>query len=211
MAFYSKLLKWGILIIFIISIVLIVALTIMNSGNKGSYDSKQDIIDKVNDIFNIENRLKTSPTWSPKTPSTGPREDYTIRDRNNLRCKKYSKGETITRESLRRIFNRPNSFNSIRPDFLKNPVTGNKNNLEIDCYDENLKLGVEYNGRQHYEYTPYFHKNKQEFLNQKYRDELKRRMCKDNGVNLIEIPYTVKPNKIQGYIMKEIESLGYLR
>ncbi len=34
-------------------------------------------------------------------------------------------------------------------------------NLEIDCYSPKLKLGVEYNGAQHYKFIPHFHKNKE--------------------------------------------------
>ena len=53
---------------------------------------------------------------------------------------------------------------------------------------------------EHYKYTPFFHKNKEAFYNQKYRDELKRRMCKDNGIYLIEIPNTVKLEDIEHFL-----------
>ena len=58
--------------------------------------------------------------------------------------------------------------------------------------------------KQHYEYVPYFHKNKEAFYNQKYRDELKKRMCKDNGIVLIEVPYTVKEQDIEDFLTKQI-------
>ena len=67
-----------------------------------------------------------------------------------------------------------------------------------------MRLGVEYHGKQHYEYVPYFHKNKEAFYNQKYRDELKKRMCKDNGIILIEVPYTVKEQDIENFLTKQI-------
>ena len=37
-----------------------------------------------------------------------------------------------------------------------------------------------------------FHKNKEHFLNQKYRDELKNMICKQNRILLIRVPYTIK-------------------
>jgi len=104
------------------------------------------------------------------------------------KIKKDSAGEICCREFLENKFQTP--FPKTRPDFLKNPVT-NMHNFEIDCFSEKLKLGVEYNGRQHYEYTPYFHKNHDAFRNQQYRDELKRRLCKDANIRLIEVPYHV--------------------
>ncbi len=50
--------------------------------------------------------------------------------------------------------------------------------------------------------------NKEAFRNQQYRDELKRRMCDDNNVTLIEVPYTVKD--IPTYLYNKLKPLGYL-
>jgi len=117
---------------------------------------------------------------------------------------KDSKGETECRRVLVNIFNRP--FNKSRPDFLKNPVTGNAYNLELDCFEADMRLGLEYNGRQHYEYTSFFHKNKEQFYNQKYRDDMKQRMCKDNGITLITVPYTVPVPRIEDFIRNELRT-----
>lgn len=122
--------------------------------------------------------------------------------------KKDSSGETECRRVLAKIFHKP--FLKARPDFLRNPVTGNTFNLELDCYDESLKLAVEYNGRQHYDFIPYFHKNNDRFLNQKYRDDMKRRICKEMGITLIEVPFTVEIKEIEEFIRKELRSTGYL-
>jgi hypothetical protein len=119
-----------------------------------------------------------------------------------------SKGEIECRNVLEDIFRRP--FKKYRPDFLNNPVTGGNFNMELDCYNPELKLAVEYSGKQHYEYVPYFHKNKEAFLNQKYRDELKRRMCKDNMITLIEVPYTVKIEDIRDYLKQKLLKNGYI-
>jgi hypothetical protein len=127
---------------------------------------------------------------------------------NNKTKKKDSRGETECRRVLEKLFKKP--FANQRPDFLRNPVTGGKFNLELDCYNRELKLAVEYHGAQHYKYIPFFHKNKESFYNQKYRDDMTRRKCQDNGVNLIEVPNTVKVNDIQDYIINELKKIGYM-
>lgn len=115
---------------------------------------------------------------------------------------KQSKGELECKNALERIFKVP--FDKTRPDFLRNPVTGNQNNLELDCYNDRLRLAIEYNGIQHYKYNNFFHKNYEHFLNQKYRDELKRRLCRENNILLIEVPYTVKTEQIESYLRDKL-------
>lgn len=117
-----------------------------------------------------------------------------------------SKGELECRRVIEEIFRK--SFPKCRPDFLRNSVTSddyNNINLEIDCYNHELKIGVEYNGIQHYKYIPFFHKNKEAFYNQKYRDEMKKTKCQQNGIFLIEVPYTVKVEDIESYIRNELK------
>jgi len=110
-----------------------------------------------------------------------------------------SKGETECKRVLEKIFNKP--FDKARPNFLSNPVTGG-HNLELDCYNKELQLAVEYNGIQHYEFSPFFHKNKDQFQNQKYRDEMKKRLCLEHNITLIEVPYNVKIKDIENYLIK---------
>ena len=122
---------------------------------------------------------------------------------------KESSGERECRRVLQKIFNKP--FNKCRPNFLSNPVTGDRFNLELDCYEHSLKLAIEYNGIQHYKYVPYFHKNKEAFYNQKYRDDMKRRICRENRVNLIEVPNTVDVNNIERFLIDKLKIIGYLK
>lgn len=83
-----------------------------------------------------------------------------------------------------------------------NNVTGKP--LEIDCCNTDMKLGVEYNGKQHYTYVPGFHKNHDAFRNQQYRDEMKQRLCEENGYELIIVPYTVKVEDIEDFLLNEL-------
>jgi hypothetical protein len=120
--------------------------------------------------------------------------------------KKDSRLEIATRATLEEMFQKP--FPKIRPSFLNNPVTGGRHNLEIDCYNDELKLGVEVQGVQHYKYVPYFHKNYEAFMNQKYRDQMKRYLCKENGIRLIEVPYNVKESDVRRFLENECKTLG---
>ncbi len=134
-------------------------------------------------------------------------EPYFKKDRSPVeKVGNESKGETVSRKAAEKIFNK--KFIKVRPDFLKNAVTGH--NLEIDIYNDELKLGIEYSGRQHYAFVPFFHKNKDAFQNQQYRDEIKRMKCSSNGVKLIEIPYTVPVEDIESFIRVESKKLGLL-
>lgn len=117
-----------------------------------------------------------------------------------------SKGEKICRYVLEHLFNKP--FISIRPDGLQNPRTGK--NLEIDCYNDELRLGVEYDGAQHSKYIQHFHgDNPQNFVTQIENDEYKKSRCKTLGVSLIHVPHTVPLNEIPNYLIKKLEKKGF--
>lgn len=130
--------------------------------------------------------------------------------KGNLKKKKptfvqESKGEKECRRVLEKIFQRP--FPKKRPLFLLNNVTGKP--LEIDCCCDELKLGIEYNGKQHYDYVPGMHKNYEAFRNQQYRDEMKERMCKENGFTLITVPYTVAEKDIEMFLINQLLYHGF--
>jgi len=176
--------KYGfeITLVFCVTFILLFSLYHKITGSKGSWSNKDYL-----------SSLLTTPTISNKTSRTPPKD---------------SRGEIECRRVLQLIFNR--NFDKARPDFLRNPVTGGDFNLELDCYDRELGIAVEYNGVQHYKFIPFFHKNKEAFLNQKYRDDMKRRICKENNILLIEVPYTVKIEDIKGYIQKSLMINGFL-
>jgi len=129
----------------------------------------------------------------------------TLQFRRPQREKRQSKGEAECKRVMESIYGRP--FKNMRPDFLRNSVTGGNFNLELDCFSPELGVACEYNGRQHYEFIPHFHRNKEAFLNQQYRDDMKRRICKENGVVLIEVPYSVRIEDIEDYIKKKLKAM----
>ena len=161
-------------------------------------------------LFALYRKIKGEiGTWSKGYPLLPSQSSYrTFENKTSRKPPRESKGETECRRVLELIFNR--KFDKDRPDFLRNPVTGGDFNLELDCFNSDLKIAVEYNGIQHYQYIPFFHKNKEAFLNQKYRDDMKRRICKENGILLIEVPYTIKIEDIKGFIEKSLMNNGII-
>jgi hypothetical protein len=101
---------------------------------------------------------------------------------------KSSKGEDIVADVLEEFLQKKVARN-IRPSFLRNPETGKF--LEIDCYDPEFRIAVEYNGIQHYVFPSVFHKSEKDFHDQLYRDRLKKKLCEENDVYLIPVPYWV--------------------
>lgn len=101
-----------------------------------------------------------------------------------------SRCEAETREVLEQELFPGHRFPNVRPAWLVNPRTGRR--LEIDCYCEELRLGVEVNGRQHAEFVPAFHKGLADFHAQVDRDRTKRRVCAERGVLLVSVPHTVR-------------------
>lgn len=90
------------------------------------------------------------------------------------------------------------NFKQCKPDFLKG--------MELDGYNDELKIGLEYNGEQHYHYNPFFHKrNEENFIKQQQRDKLKKELCKQNNIYLIVVPYWIIDKK--NFIQKEYENL----
>lgn len=170
---------------FCITFILIFGLYHKITGSKGTWTKK--------DYLSSLLTAPTTPTITNKTSRSPPKD---------------SMGEIECRRVLQLLLNR--SFDKARPDFLRNPVTGGDFNLELDCYDPELGIAVEYNGVQHYKFIPFFHKNKEAFLNQKYRDDMKRRICKENGILLIEVPYTVKTEDIKAFIQKSLMINGII-
>ena len=112
-----------------------------------------------------------------------------------------SNGEARCKEFLEYIFQKP--FHKVRPDFLRNPVTNST--LELDCYNEQLKLAVEYNGKQHYEYNKKMHQqDRTQFHNQQYRDYIKKDLCEKHGIRLIIVPYTISPADIPSFLYTQL-------
>ena len=95
-------------------------------------------------------------------------------------------------------------FITVRPDWLKNPVTGR--NLELDMYNHELKIACEYDGEQHIKKTK-FHRTNGEVVYQHRKDKFKDGKCRDLGITLLRVPYWVKPLEMHHFIKNGLTKL----
>jgi len=100
-------------------------------------------------------------------------------------------------------------FPKSKPRWLRNPKTGFL--LELDGYCEKLGIAFEHQGEHHYTQGRRFSKTKKELDKIKYRDKIKRKLCKSNFIILIEIPALGTRTKIENlksFILKELLKHG---
>ena len=114
------------------------------------------------------------------------------------------KHETRCRIIMENLFKAP--FVSVRPDFLKYDKTGK--NLELDMFNSDLMIALEYDGIHHRKFTEFFHKSEQDFIEQQERDKYKEERCKELGITLIRVPDTVKYEDLEEYIKDELDKRG---
>jgi predicted RNA-binding Zn-ribbon protein involved in translation (DUF1610 family) len=101
--------------------------------------------------------------------------------------------ENLVRDILERLY--PLKFPKAHPKFLER--------LELDCYNEDYKIAIEYNGIQHYKFDPFFHRTEDAFESQQERDRRKKELCLKHGVDLFIIPYEYDyrdPIRLENYI-----------
>jgi hypothetical protein len=108
-----------------------------------------------------------------------------------------SNGEWHCARALHQLFPQY-PFRKVRPTWLKNPETGH--NLELDFYNDDLKLAIEYNGVQHYTFPNRFMRTKEEFIKQLRHDQIKKEVCQVRGVYLICVPYSIDGPDMPIYI-----------
>jgi hypothetical protein len=150
-----------------------------------------------NTCFINDEQNKTSTEHQKQEIHFEQRKDPSFTNHQQHPSRTKWKYQNLCCKALEEIFNKP--FTSVRPGWLRNPETNGT--LEIDCYNEELKIGVEYNGMQHYVYPNIYHKTQEEFIKLVRRDQYKHNKCDENGVYLITVPYNVPQHKIKEYII----------
>ena len=86
-------------------------------------------------------------------------------------------------EAIKKMF--PDTIHHYRPDFLK---TNKKGKQEIDTYIPSLKIGIEYQGIQHFKSMDWCGGEKS-FENLKQLDERKYNLCKQEGIKLFYVSF----------------------
>jgi hypothetical protein len=112
-----------------------------------------------------------------------------------------SLGERICRLFFERLFGAdfPSSF----PKWLR---LNNKVKLELDGFNEKLKIAFEHQGEQHFNTKTQFIKSDAKLNERIQYDKIKRELCKINGVILIEVPEInnkIKPRELKDFIKAE--------
>ncbi|MEE9213964.1 MAG: hypothetical protein V3U54_04095 [Thermodesulfobacteriota bacterium] len=125
-------------------------------------------------------------------------------------CKECSSGlgERICREFFEQIFEK--KFPSSYPKWL---VNKKGNQMELDGYCQSLALAFEHHGEQHYSDKTHFTKIGKSFRRRQEDDRLKRKLCKQKEIVLIEIPEI--PNRlsikeVKAFIKKNVRVTGFL-
>lgn len=78
-----------------------------------------------------------------------------------------------------------------------------KYTLPFDFYLANFNTCIEYQGEQHYFSSEYFGGN-DEFIIRQRHDKIKRDYCRNNNIQLLELPYTLSDEEIKRKILNVI-------
>ncbi len=115
-------------------------------------------------------------------------------------CNKGSKSEEICRTTFEQIFGY--EFRKVRPKWLRN---SRNRQMEIDGFCQELKIGFEYQGIQHF--------GKQIFggsLRKRIEDDqLKAKLCKENGVHLFIIDYRMEYKDFPKHIEAQAKKFNF--
>lgn len=114
-------------------------------------------------------------------------------------CNKSGKSEEIARTTFEQLFNLP--FPKTRPTWLKN---SRGFRMEIDGYCEELNIGFEYQGIQHFT-KDLFGTNVPKRIQD---DLLKAKLCAENGVSLFILTYKMKYEDFRSEIAKQAKEFG---
>ena len=105
------------------------------------------------------------------------------------------KTERLARKAIERVFNK--EFPSTWPKFL--------NGLQLDCYNEELGIALEYQGEQHFKYVKYFHGSVKEFKKQLERDKRKKELCEENDIFLIYLTHKDSIGDFEHIIIEKLK------
>lgn len=117
-------------------------------------------------------------------------------------CQQY-KGERIFRNLLEFLID--DKFPKRKPEWL---INKQGNRLELDGYNEKLKLAFEYQGRQHFQKIPVYHKSNKQFKKCQEHDKIKKDTLKKKNISIIYPTDYLKPKEYANFILEELRTLN---
>ena len=115
-----------------------------------------------------------------------------------------SLSEKLFRIIIEKFFNC--EFPSCRPEWLKNKY-GNR--LQIDGYNEELKIGFEYQGEQHFIFSSHFYKTIEKFERNKQNDRTKKKILSNKNIFMFYPTYKLKKENYLSFIYSKIKNTKY--
>lgn len=100
--------------------------------------------------------------------------------------------ERICRAYFRQLFGKP--FPKVRPKWL---VNERGMGMELDGYNKAIRVAFEHHGEQHYTNQSQYITSGSQLRQRKKDDQLKLKLCKENGVRLIVIPQLFQRTKLE--------------
>jgi hypothetical protein len=99
-------------------------------------------------------------------------------------CSKSGISEEVCRTTFEQIFN--SDFSKVRPKWLKNE---RGYQMEIDGFSEELQIGFEYQGIQHFKKDTQYITTNEKLEQRIHDDKFKAQLCKDKGISLFILTY----------------------
>jgi hypothetical protein len=113
-------------------------------------------------------------------------------------ARKRSKYHIRARNLLKEIFH---SYRILEEVKLPGSTALNRKSvLYLDFYIPSTKMAFEVHGEQHYEYCPFFHKSKADFLKAKARDEDKIEWCNINDIQIVILKFSESDHEWREHI-----------
>lgn len=117
---------------------------------------------------------------------------------------------TRSEANVIRIFERLTGkrFNTVHPKWLTSKKSGHS--LELDGYNEELKIAVEFSGPLHTKWYPN-EEPYERYFERILRDRYKLERCKEMGVSLIVVDMRVPLHHLTEYVRSRLYDVGYLK
>lgn len=116
-------------------------------------------------------------------------------------CSQY---HSRARNLLTQVFPFDKPYEEVRLPGTKQACMGK--DLYLDFFILRPMIAVEVHGQQHYEYSPFFHGTKMDFVRAKGRDRKKAEWLEKNGITFVELPFYETVEEWTTRLRKAIEN-----